>query len=320
MARARRRRRAVASALFALPAVGAIVACSGLLGVEADRYLATQDGSARDGGDASDGAVTKQGAWTCLANPAPQLTTATVDLRVVLSDALKPTVTGASTDAGSSLDVLKYTALPGVRVRACASLLDPKCETTGTPWQTTDDGGVVSFKVPDDFAGFIQATRSDLLRYSFVPGNLPAGVSSATDPFSLVSLAGAAALVSVLAVDAAPSFRPDSGAGLVFFTVYDCEDDSAPGISVSISNPDAVAFYATSGFISLTATETQQVGAGGFFNVPVGSVTLTATMGKCPSGTDCSGRPEAGTPIGSVTLPVNSASATEVWFRVRTQH
>ncbi len=113
----------------------------------------------------------------------------------------------------------------------------------------------------------------------------------------------------------APSFDAGSGTGVIFASAYDCHDRFASGVKFHLSNygGQTEQFYAVgtaeAPSISTTATQTNVVGAGGFVNVPQGSVTVTATV-------DLPGSP--GTMLGSVTVAVVPASATEAFFRTRT--
>jgi hypothetical protein len=180
---------------------------------------------------------------------------------------------------------------------------------TGSAVQTTDDAGSSHFPLAGNFNGWFLVNRSDLLPYRFYPGPFPAGPPVITDPLAVVSQAGANDFVAALGANVAQSFDAGSGLGLVFISVYDCNDHLAPGVSFSISNPgpNNIVFYTAGGFPSTTATHTDRGGAGGFINVPAMPQTVRATT-------------LIGTPLTPIDIAVNPATVSQVFFRARTTH
>jgi hypothetical protein len=100
---------------------------------------------------------------------------------------------------------------------------------------------------------------------------------------------------------------PDSGAGMIFLGVYDCNDHRAPGVAFAISNPGptTIVFYLANGFPSTSAAATDnKLGGGGVINVPAGTSMLTATLN--------------GRKIGSANVVVRAGSIVQLSFRTRT--
>jgi hypothetical protein len=52
-------------------------------------------------------------------------------VKLTAIDGIHPILQAEKVDGGSGLDVVQYTALPGVQVCACTSLLDPACQRHG---------------------------------------------------------------------------------------------------------------------------------------------------------------------------------------------
>ncbi len=312
----------VALAAFATALASASAgACTQVLGINADRHLVdtTDDtGSpmpeASDLGDAgaedaAPEAAIEAGPWDCLDDP-PEMPDPSkkVDVQIVVTDAIMPSARASQFDGGSDLDIVSGTYLSNVAVTECPTLLTPTCSTP----VVTNDAGAAHFLLPGDFNGYFHLDRSDELPYTFYPGQLPVGPTTAELPVALVSRVEANFIVAELKI-AAPSFDAGSGLGIIFISVYDCHDHFVPGVQFTISNPLPGAtqgFYATgnpsSPSISTTATQTDKVGAAGFVNVPAGSTTVFATV------------PALHQQIGQVTVAVTPASVSQVWFRPRT--
>jgi hypothetical protein len=272
--------------------------------------------------ESSSGSDAGKGPWDCLNDP-PQTYPAgsTTKVTVLAIDSLQPILQAEKVDGGSGLDVLQYTALPGVQIRACSSLLQPACnDSASLMWQpqTSDDAGVTTFTLPQDFAGFFQITGSNLFSTSFFPGPFVAGEATSTLPGTLLPLSAVMGLEQILpglTID----LQPDGGLGSVVLSVFDCQDHFAPGVAFV---PGAVAppgsayrttiFY-TQGqgqmeFPSTSATATDNAGAGGILNVPQGAFTVRAILQS------------TGQPIATVDTFVNPGFATLVFVRTRTAH
>jgi hypothetical protein len=86
--------------------------------------------------------------------------------------------------------------------------------------------------------------------------------------------------------------QPDPGEGTSFVTMNDCNYDVIAGISGSIDTPlpKGLSFYFDNGIPTLAATSTDSTGIEGFYNVPSGVHTYTATVVA------------TGQPFGSLTM------------------
>ncbi len=244
-------------------------------------------------------------------------TTAKVNVSLQILDAVDRTVSANQVDGGSSLAIVVGTGLSGAQVHECANPADPACTDPGNEAASTDDAGIATFSLSDNFNGFFQVSRSDLVPYLFFPGNLPVGVTDTTLSIGALTQRGMQGVVDLLPfTNVTPSFPPDGGGateGMVFFEVYDCHDVYAPDVAVSLVavGRDTLEYYTTANnVVSLTAVYTSVTGAGGFFNVPVGGATVKAQIAAGPL---------AGTVLGSVTVPVVAGSVAQVWFRERTR-
>jgi hypothetical protein len=278
-------RAALAAALLVLPGV----ACSNILGIDADRHLATSDvdatgpdanpgaPEASHGGDGDLDGGAEVGPWDCLdlmpPNPDPS---AHVTVTLIAYSAVDPF--SSTADGGSQLIPVRYTPLVGVSARACPDLLDPTC-AAGTPWTTTDDAGAVALTVGADFAGLYEVNRPDLIPMTAYPGRLLIGPSAQQVAVSMMNQQTAALIGTELGVKL--DLGADSGVGMIFIGAFDCFDHRASGVTFSLSNPgaDTLVFYLQNGFPSTTARATDQgLGGGGAINVPLGATTVTASV------------------------------------------
>jgi hypothetical protein len=299
-------RAAFASAL----AIASAVACTQVLGINADRHLVDsgddtgspmpeaaspesggeQDTGALDAGaqDAASEAPAQRGPWDCLDDP-PELFApgAMTELSFVAVDALKPITQASKVDGGSSLDLVAYSPLPGLQVRGCSALLHPQCDMgTGTPFAFTDDAGIAKFMLLNSFNGFFQINNADggMFSTSFYPSQMLSGDTKESTPAPLLTGAAEKELELALPQNVQLSHDMDGGVGHILVSVFDCNDHFASGVAFSpaltSSNPPTVVFY-TQGMAnipSFTAQETDMSGAGGLLNVPVGILAVHATL------------------------------------------
>jgi hypothetical protein len=242
-------------------------------------------------------------------------------VKVLAIDGLQPILQAEKVDGGSGLDVLQYTAWPGLQIRACDSVLDPSCsDSTSMMWQpqTSDDAGATTFTLPQDFAGFFQITGANLFTTSFFPGPFVAGDTTATLPGTFLSLSAVMGLEAVLP-GVTIDLDSDGGLGSVVLTVFDCQDHFARGVSFVPSgtappgSPYVTTIFYTQGmgqmeFPSTSVTATDNAGAGGIFNVPYGAFSVRAILQS------------TGQQIATVDTLVYPGLATAVFVRARTAH
>jgi hypothetical protein len=294
--------------------------CSTVLGVDPDRYVAGDDASAR-GADASpkedatvptepsDGGADSAaaGPWGCLNGPREMLDpTQRVAVTVVVIDPTWPTISAGGIDGGSDLDTIIGDWLPNVAVRPCV-LLDPDCRAAPEAG-LTDDAGRAEFNLAQDFAGFFDLRRPDLVPATLYPGRLLAGQSVASlptfdlFPMNFLDLATSAGATVTLDVDGGV-------VGHALVTIYDCQDHQASGVSVAFDNLGSrgAPFYFSNGLLDLSAMKTDDFGLAGALNVPVGTLRATATVVSTK------------TEVGSASFDVRPGSLTSAWIRVRSR-
>jgi hypothetical protein len=184
-------------------------------------------------------------------------------------------------------------------------MLLANCGAPIAPPATTDDGGLATVTVPDNFSGYWMLSGANYVTSNLYMGNLVAGVSSFAAPTPLLPTALLAGIGGELNVTISPT------AGEAFFQVYDCTDRYAAGVAFTFSGesgPGMVQWYAQ-GPASLPATQSQstdQNGAGGVVNVPAGQFQVTAVLAA------------TGKTIGTVNVLSVPGQATYAWFRART--
>lgn len=290
----------------AAAAVLAVAGCSTVLGIESNRYVAA---GTPDAGGATHPPVPST-PWGCLSAPSQSLDpNFQVNVQLLVMDGAKTSTAAGVVDGGSDLDTVSGTVLPGVTVKAC-SALDTNCVDM-PPSGVSDDGGLVNFVLPNDFNGFFDLSRPDLIPARLYPGPLLSGDSPVSFPAYDISPDDFQNVVaSELSQPAI--LDPDAGIGHALVTVYDCEDHQASNVSFTYSVADAgIPFYFAGGLPSLTARETDPYGLGGLLNVPAGALTVNAVFGEGNDG----GAPMA--PIGSVNFIVRPGAITFAWIRVR---
>jgi hypothetical protein len=311
--------RGIREAGLALSAVAICVAgllaaqgCSAILGVESDRHVVVQgdtgdfvpDVGAPDAG--VDAAVpVGVGPWDCLGHTVPNDPSTQVDLSVLLFDPLQSSTAAGSVDGGSDLDTVNYTPLPGVALQLCA-VRDPNCSAP-SPTILSDDAGIALFRIQGDFVGFFELSRDDLLPASFYPGKLLANQATAVFPTYDFTPSGFRALAGTVTTSPLALDR-DGGLGHAFITIYDCQDHQAAGVSLTIDNstPQTVLFYTENGLPTSKAKQTDNFGLTGAVNVPVGSLTVHATLAATL------------VPIGTANIIIRPGAITFAWVRART--
>ncbi len=320
-------------------AVAPFAGCSEILGIQSDRYLdaGAQESSTSDvapaidaGADAGeagaeaggDARPAEAGPWDCLGQP-PQLfdPNATTTVTFLAVDALQPITQAQQVDGGSAFDLLTYTPLPGVPIRGCSTVLHPFCDQgTSTPadggYETTSDAGTVTFVLPQNWDGFYQFDDSTLFTTTFYPGQMVAGQTSTTVPAPLLTTQAEEELESVLPGVKA-SHELDGGVGHVLLSVYDCEDHFASGVQIVPGTTLDAGPYPTIQFYTegiggqelptTSADSTDQQGAAGILNVPVGSFVVTAKLKS------------TGQTVGAVSVFVNPGVAVQLVIRARTE-
>jgi len=187
----------------------------------------------------------------------------------------------------SPVDVVMDTGIPNVMVDACAANDGPCATPVATA--TTDSTGVAILPVPAGAKGFTGYWQSMPTGYILTKDflNVPYVDDILTDGRQAFSQSDVQILL------ASGGLTPDPSKGIVGFQMQDCTSrylhQHAPGpsfitsalasgVSVTISPPGPQVFYFLGDTVSTTATATDKSGQGGFNDVPVGWVTITATL------------------------------------------
>jgi hypothetical protein len=306
--------------------VGALAACADILGIEANRYVDSGTGDEMnvmpDTGDNKDTGAppgAEAGPWDCLNKPTQSFTPgAMTTVKFIAVDALQMILQQEKVDGGSGLELVSYTPLPGIPVRACSSILTPGCDFgTGTSYVTTDDAGIAVFTLPQSFDGFYELNSPNLFTTSFFPSQMVAGEAMTEIPGTLLTITAEAELETVLP-GVKLSHDLDGGLGHVLLSVFDCNDHFADKVYFvpSMVSPNAgfptLIFYTvgqgSTELPSTSATQTDQAGAGGILNVPVGLFHLTAYLNT----------PTGAVMIGVLDVNVKAGLASSGILRVRT--
>jgi len=216
--------------------------------------------SAETSAEASSSGVIDDGPWGCVGHVAWDEEDESVPARVGLH----------FTDAS-------FQDLEGATLNACRPL-DLECDEPLASAVSGPDG-VAFVDVYYGFDGYFRAPSP-----AEVPDAIPFILYSSPPPFTVETesrggdvlfidpptLAGLSALSGVEIV-------PDSG--LIFFTAFDCNDELAADVTVSISpvGTDTVVAYLDGAFPNADLTATVDVGQGAVINVPPGLVEVTGT-------------------------------------------
>lgn len=235
--------------------------CTAVLGIDSTT-LAT-DAAPADTGPADTGPPPAGGDWSCVGK---------VPVETPTGSSIAITV--------NIVDFATGTAPPTtLNVKACASKTDNVC---ATPIATavSDTKGVAIVNIPlsggRGFSGYLEVTGTSYIRYLWYFSR-PL-TTSRVFPLQVVTvdtLDSAAGLLASFGV-----VPPDTTRGQLAVNTTDCQDVDAPGVQIGVDIADSKSkpFYFSDGLLSAKATETQKGFAlGGFFNLPTGTATVTAT-------------------------------------------
>jgi hypothetical protein len=214
--------------------------------------------------------------WACLSQPHEVLNPShTIVVTITAFDALKPITTEGP--QGSDLVPVAYSAVPGATVLGC-NVFDPACASS-VGSATTNDAGVATMPVTGDFVGFFRLSAPSYLPAATYPGQLLADASGESITTAMLGINELQLLAAALGVTV--DTAPDSGVGQAFFEAYDCFDHRASGVTFTLladAGSGSTQFYTLNGAPSTSATETDTLGAGGAVNVPVGALSVQATI------------------------------------------
>jgi hypothetical protein len=172
-------------------------------------------------------------------------------------------------------DSLSLSPLPNIRAVACQKL-DLQCSKPVAEAKTGSDGKLM-IMLPSNFAGYLQQTdRTDYApAMYFLPATFPA--DGVLEPFPLLA---AGVILDALATTLGGSIDPMRGNMMLI--AEDCMGMALSGVSFSCPQGDdkTVQFYVRNLLPSTSATETAEVGNGGYLNVPAGTAVISLKMVK----------------------------------------
>ena len=184
-----------------------------------------------------------------------------------------PTGTGKVTARLVLTDLLTGAPVTDATARSCTKI-DTQCMTPVASDFHSDAEGILPVELDKHFDGFLEISAPGKLNpilYFFYP---PVD-SDRTIPF-----------VPLVPPEAYDQLAKQVGTGLLFTRGaaialgYDCQGVTAPGIQYSIDDADesTLPFFMEKGLPSITATETDTSGQGGFVNVKPGIHRLSGSV------------------------------------------
>jgi hypothetical protein len=166
-------------------------------------------------------------------------------------------------------DSLSLNPLPNVRAVICPKL-DLQC-TAPIGEATTQADGILMLTVPANFAGYLKVEETDYQpAMYFLPAVFPA--DGVLQPFPLLS---SGLIIDALALALGTGI--DRSRGHMMLIAEDCLGAALAGVTFSSPQRDksTVQFYVRDLLPSTSATETAEVGNGGFLNFPPGTAVLS---------------------------------------------
>ena len=208
----------------------------------------------------------------------------------------EPTGGGKVTARLHLSDLLSTMPVTDATARVCTKL-DTSCERPSATGLTSDSDGILAVELDKHFDGFLEisspTTLSPLLYFFYPPLDADRDV-----PY--VPLVPPAAFIQ-LAMQTQASIKFDRGAAIAIS--YDCSNATSPGLQFSVDRDETkedlkLPFFMEKGLPSLTATETDVSGQGGFINVDPGIRVLSGL------------RKSNGAHVGTVSLVVRPGLIT----------
>jgi hypothetical protein len=166
-------------------------------------------------------------------------------------------------------DSLSLNPLVGIHASVCQKL-DLQC-TARVAEATTGADGKLTFTVPATFSGYLKVEDSKYFPAMYMlPAALPA--DGVLQPFPLLS---AGLIVDALALALGTGIDPRRGH--LMLVSEDCMGAALPGVSFKSPQQDSrtVQFYVRDLLPSTSATQTAEVGNGGYLNFPAGTGVIT---------------------------------------------
>jgi hypothetical protein len=168
-------------------------------------------------------------------------------------------------------DSLSLSPLPNLPVVVCQKL-DLLCAAPTIQTKTGSDG-YLTLDVPSNFAGYVKVEYGNYQpAMYFLPPVFPA--DGELQPFPLLT---SGVIIDALAFALGAGI--DDRRGHMMLIAEDCSGAALPGVRFSSPQKDAttVQFYVRDLLPSTSATETAEIGNGGYLNFPAGTAVLTLT-------------------------------------------
>jgi hypothetical protein len=180
-------------------------------------------------------------------------------------------VSGPGTKTLTSLvrDSLSLNPLVGIRALVCPKL-DLQC-TAPIGEATTKADGILSFTVPATFAGYLKVEDAKYFPAMYaLPAAFP--MDGVLQPFPLL---GAGLIVDALAITLGTGL--DARRGHMMLIAEDCMGNALSGVAFKSPQQDArtVQFYVRDLLPSTSASQTAEIGNGGYLNFPAGAAVIT---------------------------------------------
>ncbi len=157
-----------------------------------------------------------------------------------------------------------------IQVRACP-LTDVSCSNPLTDRLTVNEQGRVDVPLFQNFIGYLEITSEELVPQLFFMTEPLQPQTDPEFPLAMVALSNLPPLVQLLGVPLQPT------SGMIALRIFDCNADTAPGVTLSTEEGDAFPWYFVGGLPSGTQTETGPEGLAGFMNVAPGLAVFEAT-------------------------------------------
>jgi len=229
--------------------------CSTVLGIDSNRHLASTADAGEDAGlDAG------LGGWWCENNPVPDAAAGPIQVELFVNDV----------STASSQNSFAGNPVPGASVLVC-STLDLDCSKPIGPSFTSDEAGVALVSVPSGFSGY----------YELMASGFTSAIASHTPQLGNELLQQGMVDVSLLAAGGGlAGVTADPNLPTAIVSVLDCNESPAPNMVFVIGAPGATEklVYLANSLPSASATQTDSTGSAIIYNVPPGTLRITASF------------------------------------------
>lgn len=198
--------------------------------------------------------------WGCLSRPAPEPPAA-------------PPVAYERPRVIYSLQMVDLSSgaiYRSIQVRACA-LTDVTCSSPASDTLTVNEQGRVDIPLFQNFTGYLEITSDELVPQLFYLTEPLQPQTEPEFPLAMVARSNLVPLVQLVGAELQPNM------GMVALRIFDCQADTAQGVSLSTEGSNAVPWYFVGGLPSGTQTETGPEGLAGFMNVTPGLAVFEAS-------------------------------------------